>query len=87
MAVTGPARRAHPPGLALLFLTEMWERFSFYGMRALLVLYMTEQLLLPQNAHRVLGFPALQSALEGVFGPLSTQAMSSQIYGLYSSLL
>ncbi len=31
----------HPRGLATLFMTEMWERFSFYGMRALLVLYMT----------------------------------------------
>lgn len=31
----------HPRGLATLFFTEMWERFSFYGMRALLVLYMT----------------------------------------------
>ena len=31
----------HPGGLATLFLTEMWERFSFYGMRALLVLYLT----------------------------------------------
>jgi POT family proton-dependent oligopeptide transporter len=31
----------HPPGLATLFFTEMWERFSFYGMRALLVLFLT----------------------------------------------
>ncbi len=31
----------HPRGLYVLFLTEMWERFSYYGMRALLVLYMT----------------------------------------------
>ncbi|NNM34083.1 MAG: MFS transporter, partial [Gemmatimonadetes bacterium] len=32
----------HPRGLATLFFTEMWERFSYYGMRALLVLFMTE---------------------------------------------
>jgi POT family proton-dependent oligopeptide transporter len=32
----------HPRGLATLFFTEMWERFSYYGMRALLILYMTE---------------------------------------------
>jgi POT family proton-dependent oligopeptide transporter len=32
----------HPRGLATLFFTEMWERFSFYGMRALLVLYLTD---------------------------------------------
>jgi len=33
-----------PPGLTILFLTEMWEKFSFFGMRALLVYYMTKQL-------------------------------------------
>ena len=33
----------HPKGLAVLFFTEMWERFSFYGMRAILVLYLTKQ--------------------------------------------
>ena len=37
-------RRGHPPGLAILFLTEMWEKFSFFGMRALQVYYMTKQL-------------------------------------------
>jgi len=33
----------HPKGLFILFLTEMWERFSYYGMRAILVLYITEK--------------------------------------------
>ena len=33
----------HPKGLAILFFTEMWERFSFYGMRAILVLYLTAE--------------------------------------------
>ncbi|HEV3197881.1 MAG TPA: hypothetical protein VGZ73_08235 [Bryobacteraceae bacterium] len=37
----------HPRGLTFLFTTEMWERFSYYGMRALLVLYMVKYLLLP----------------------------------------
>jgi len=32
----------HPRGLATLFFTEMWERFSYYGMRALLILFMTD---------------------------------------------
>lgn len=36
--------KKHPPGLYLLFLTEMWERFSYYGMRALLVMYLTTEL-------------------------------------------
>lgn len=35
----------HPKGLYLLFFTEMWERFSYYGMRALLVLYMIQELM------------------------------------------
>jgi POT family proton-dependent oligopeptide transporter len=34
-------RMRHPPGLYLLFMTEMWERFSYYGMKAFLILYMT----------------------------------------------
>ena len=37
-----------PPGLTILFMTEMWEKFSYYGMRALLVLYMTKALAIPQ---------------------------------------
>lgn len=37
-----PASTRHPRGLATLFFTEMWERFSYYGMRALLVLFMVD---------------------------------------------
>ncbi len=37
-----PRPEGHPPGLYVLFTTEMWERFSYYGMRALLVLYLTK---------------------------------------------
>ena len=36
-------KNRHPKGLAILFFTEMWERFSFYGMRAILVLYLTAE--------------------------------------------
>ena len=39
--IAGPTFAGHPVGLFVLFLTEMWERFTFYGMRALLVLFMT----------------------------------------------
>jgi len=35
-------KKGHPPGLYLLFFTEMWERFSYYGMRAILILYLTK---------------------------------------------
>ena len=37
-----PGQEGHPRGLYVLFTTEMWERFSYYGMRALLVLYLTK---------------------------------------------
>src|SRR5688500_19639729 len=41
-----PAKNGnHPKGLYVLFATEMWERFNFYGMRAILVLFMTKALL------------------------------------------
>ena len=39
------ATKGHPKGLYILFATEMWERFNFYGMRAILVLFMTHALL------------------------------------------
>jgi len=39
----------HPRGLTILFLTEMWDQFSFFGMRALLVYYMTKELLISQT--------------------------------------
>ena len=38
-------RQGHPKGLYLLFCVEMWERFSYYGMRALIVLYMVQNLM------------------------------------------
>ena len=43
-----------PRGLTILFLTNMWETFSYYGMRALLVYYMTKQLLISQGTSSVI---------------------------------
>jgi POT family proton-dependent oligopeptide transporter len=77
----------HPRGLTFLFTTEMWERFSYYGMRSLLVLYMTKFLLLSDHSGHVIGLAALKRALEGVFGPLDVQPLSSQIWGLYTGLV
>jgi POT family proton-dependent oligopeptide transporter len=75
------------PGLATLFGSEMWERFSYYGMRALLVLYMVDHLLEPARMERALGLAALKNALESVSGPLGPQPFASQIYGLYTGLV
>ena len=77
----------HPRGLTYLFTTEMWERFSYYGMRALLVLYMVKYLLLPERAGEVIGLGWLRSALEAVSGPLAVQPFASYIYGLYTGLV
>jgi POT family proton-dependent oligopeptide transporter len=77
----------HPRGLTFLFTTEMWERFSYYGMRSLLVLYMTKFLLLEDHSGNVIGLAGLRRALEGVFGPLDVQPLSSQIWGLYTGLV
>ncbi|ASD63854.1 peptide MFS transporter [Bdellovibrio bacteriovorus] len=78
----------HPRGLFTLFFTEMWERFSYYGMRVLLVLYMTQYLFLEaQHGKEIWGFATLKSVLGYFYGEMSVQAMSSQIYGLYTGLV
>jgi POT family proton-dependent oligopeptide transporter len=77
----------HPKGLFYLAFTEAWERFSYYGMTALLVLYMVNQLLLPGHVEHIAGFAAFRAAVESVTGPLSTQALASQIFGLYTGFV
>jgi proton-dependent oligopeptide transporter, POT family len=89
--VPAPPARAtflgHPSGLAFLFATEMWERFSYYGMRALLVLYMVKYVLLPGVAGQVVGLAALRHVFETVAGPLDVQPFASTIYGTYTGLV
>jgi len=77
----------HPKGLFFLAFTEAWERFSYYGMTALLVLYMVNQLLLPGHVENIAGFAGFRSALESVTGPLSSLALASLIFGLYSGFV
>jgi POT family proton-dependent oligopeptide transporter len=77
----------HPRGLVYLCVSEAWERFSYFGMQSLLVLYMTHQLLLPGHVEHVAGFPVFRAAIEQVTGPLSTLALASQIFGLYTGLV
>jgi POT family proton-dependent oligopeptide transporter len=60
--VREPTFFGHPRGLSTLFFTEMWERFSYYGMRALLILFMTDA------AHGGLGMPSEQAgAVYGLY--------------------
>src|SRR5947207_6623519 len=77
----------HPKGLFFLAFTEGWERFSYYGMTALVVLYMVNQLLLPGHVEHIGGFSGFRAEVELIVGPLSTQALASQIFGLYSGFV
>ncbi len=80
----------HPRGLSYLFATEMWERFAYYGMRAILILYLTNFLLLHPQADGVLGYHAIKRTLEVVFNggrPLAVQPLSSIIYGNYTAFV
>ncbi|MBN2437937.1 MAG: peptide MFS transporter [Deltaproteobacteria bacterium] len=56
MSSTQDTLWGHPKGLYVLFFTEMWERFSYYGMRALLVFYMVKQMMFSHaDASRIYG--------------------------------
>src|SRR5436853_4852713 len=65
---------SHPRGLTTLFFTEMWERFSYYGMRAFLILYMTAPL-----AAGGLGFPVENAA--SIYGTYTGSAWAASILG------
>jgi POT family proton-dependent oligopeptide transporter len=82
---SGPPSR-HPRGLVFLFATQMWERFAFYGIAALINLYMVTYLLVPDRAEGVLGLGPLRSAIESASGPLAVEPLAAQIAGLYLAL-
>ena len=77
----------HPAGLGWLAFCELWERFSFYGMQALLVLYLTNYLFLPENIGQVAGMDALRAAIENATGPRSPQQLASAVFGLYAGFV
>jgi len=88
-SATNPAARdffGHPRGLAVLFATETWERFSYFGNAALVVLYMTKYLFDPGRFETVLGLGMVKAALEFMFGHLATQPLASQLFGFYTGL-
>ncbi|HWY52604.1 MAG TPA: peptide MFS transporter [Chthoniobacterales bacterium] len=78
----------HPRGLGYIAFTEAWERFSYYGMQALLVLYMVKRLLLPGHIEHIAGFGPFRHALEFVYRhPLDGQPLSSAIFGFYTAFV
>jgi POT family proton-dependent oligopeptide transporter len=76
----------HPRGLAFLFATEMWERFSYFANSSLIVLYMVKYLLQPGQVEVVIGYGTVKGALEFLFGPLDVQPFASQLFGFYTGL-
>ncbi len=84
----------HPKGLYVLFFTEMWERFSYYGMRALLILYMTKVLIFQADHGAVVfGYAPIRAGIQafvhmmGMRGEISVDTLASQIYGLYTAFV
>ncbi len=78
----------HPRGLAYIAFTEAWERFSYYGMQTLLVLYMVNRLLHPGHVEHIVGFGPFRHLLESVYrGSLDVQPLASAIFGLYTGLV
>ena len=77
---------SHPRGLWILGLTETWERFSYYGVRALLVLYLTSGALTPERFGPVLGSKFVLAVFGTPHSDAEVQALSSQINQWYSGL-
>jgi POT family proton-dependent oligopeptide transporter len=77
----------HPTGLGWLSGSEFWERFSYYGMQALLVLYMTQYLLLPGHVEHVWAFVPFRHAVEAVYGKLTPSELASIIFGFYAGFV
>ena len=77
----------HPRGLAYIAFSEAWERFSYYGMQALLVLFMVNRVLHPGHVEHIAGFGLLRHLIESIRGPLDIQPLASSIFGLYTGLV
>jgi len=79
----------HPRGLSTLFFTEMWERFSFYGLKALLILFMTAAVtqgglgFTDQRAGNVIGWYGFGVYASAIFGGL----LADKVFGQYRSVL
>jgi len=94
MATTHPAAAektflGHPRGLFVLFFAEMWERFSYYGMRALLIFYLTEHWLFSDERSSVIygAYTALVYITPVLGGYLADRYLGQRKAVLYGALL
>lgn len=79
----------HPRGLAILFLTEMWERFSYYGMRGLLMLYLTQHFLFSDERSAVMygAYTALVYVMTIIGGSLADKYLGQRKAVTYGAIL
>ena len=77
----------HPRGLAFLITAECFWAFAYYGMVALLTLYMTRELFTPGHIEHVIGIGPYRRAQEALFGPMTPLALASQTFGLVTGLV
>ena len=86
VSVTGSRQfLGHPLGLSVLFGTEMGERFCYYGNNALMPYYMIDFLFSGHRPDEVIGYAAVRSVFEGVYGPLAAQPLEALIYGTFAA--
>ena len=79
----------HPRGLVILFFTEMWERFSYYGMRALLVIYLTQHFLFSDERSSVMygAYTALVYIMTIIGGSLADRYLGSRKAVTFGAIL
>ncbi|HWA90905.1 MAG TPA: oligopeptide:H+ symporter [Rhizomicrobium sp.] len=75
----------HPVGLGWLSASEFWERFSYYGMQALLVLYLSKWLLQPGHIEHVWGIGPFRAFMERLYGANSTETLAIAITTFYAA--
>ncbi len=79
----------HPRGLVILFFTEMWERFSYYGMRGLLILYLTQHFLFSDERSAVMygAYTALVYVMTIIGGSLADRYLGQRKAVTYGAIL
>ena len=85
----GKTIMGHPRGLVILFLTEMWERFSFYGMRGLLIIYLTQHFLMSDESSTLLygAYGALVYVMTIIGGSLADRYLGARKAVTFGAIL
>lgn len=86
---TNPPAKGHPKGLYWLFVAEMWERFCYYGMRALLVLYLTKTLMVSEDRTFIIygAYTSLVYAVTVLGGKLADNLLGYRIAVILGGIL